>query len=407
MERTKKIQTITNSGKDDLVFYFGTENTVPVMYGTSAAELQNDLNALVSIGAAGGVTVTGPTSDTWTFTFDQDGNQPAILAQVVTFKGQALPDETAGTSSSQEVQKIENDITDNDLVFTFGSDSTVALPSDASADTLQAALNGLAGISSAGGVTVSDPSMDGWTITFNHDGQQGLIGVRYDADVDSAVFVPGAVNTQEEQNLTVSSPTQEIQTISTNAASGSFSLSYNGATTGPLAYDASAADVQSALCALAGIGPDGVLVTGDHINGWQVTFATAGAKLPIYAIPVTGGTLTTTTTVWHFHQPGVQSFSNSGKDDLLFSFGSEQTDPVMYGASAADVQNALNGLLSLEALGGVTVTSPSSKQLDVHVQCQWEPDVCHHRPDHHDEGPDRSHQPGRQLQQPRNSDAGE
>jgi len=238
------------------------------------------------------------------------------VAQVVTFKGQAQPDETAGTSSSQEVQKIENDITDNDLVFTFGSDSTLPLPSDASADTLQAALNGLASISKAGGVSVSDPSMDGWTITFKNDGQQSLIGVSYDADVDSAVFVGGAVNTQEEQNLTVSSPTQEIQTITTNAAAGSFSLSYNGAVTAPLAYDASAVDVQSALCALAGIGANGVSVTGDQINGWQVTFATAGAKLPIYAIPVTGGTLAASTTPGTPTSPEIQSFSNSSRSIL-------------------------------------------------------------------------------------------
>lgn len=50
--------------------------------------------------------------------------------------------------------------------------------------------------------------------------------------------------------------TNEVQTLAVDAAGGSFTLTFNGAATAPIPYDASAATVQAALEALAGPGPE-------------------------------------------------------------------------------------------------------------------------------------------------------
>ncbi len=62
-------------------------------------------------------------------------------------------------------------------------------------------------------------------------------------------------------------PVNEVQTITVRASAGTFRLTYGGQTTGALAYDASASDVQSALEALAGIGAGNVRVDKIGVAG--------------------------------------------------------------------------------------------------------------------------------------------
>jgi hypothetical protein len=54
----------------------------------------------------------------------------------------------------------------------------------------------------------------------------------------------------------------EIERITVNAGGGTFTISHGGNTTGPIHYNASAAEVQSALEALESIGPGNVVVKG-------------------------------------------------------------------------------------------------------------------------------------------------
>src|SRR5581483_6924683 len=57
-------------------------------------------------------------------------------------------------------------LSDGTVVWTYGADSTAALAFNINAGTLSTALNALASITSAGGVTVSGNVDDGWTIEF-------------------------------------------------------------------------------------------------------------------------------------------------------------------------------------------------------------------------------------------------
>jgi flagellar hook protein FlgE len=89
----------------------------------------------------------------------------------------------------------------------------------------------------------------------------------------------------------------EIQTITGTATSGTFTLSYGGETTGALSYDASAADIETALELLTGI--DDVTVAGGPLGtaGITVTFDGASVEqtdvnlLTVNDIDLAGGTV--------------------------------------------------------------------------------------------------------------------
>ncbi len=69
--------------------------------------------------------------------------------------------------------------------------------------------------------------------------------------------------------------TGKVQTVATSATGGNFTLSFNGATTGAIPFNASATTVQAALAALATIGGNNVAVSEIAGGPWTVTFQNA------------------------------------------------------------------------------------------------------------------------------------
>jgi hypothetical protein len=95
------------------------------------------------------------------------------------------------------------------------------------------------------------------------------------------------------------SPTNEVQSLSITGSptGGTFTLSFRGQTTGTIAYNATAAQVQSALEALGAIGSGNVACTGGPLPGTAVTITfqnvLGGLNVPQLAIGsnnLTGGT---------------------------------------------------------------------------------------------------------------------
>src|SRR5207253_2008056 len=94
----------------------------------------------------------------------------------------------------------------------------------------------------------------------------------------------------------------EVQTLTVAAGGGTFTLTFNNQTTAPIAFNVTAAQVQSALAALSSIGTGNVLVT-QAANAYTVTFQGALANqnlLPLTAdstalLPVTGTPAVTVT----------------------------------------------------------------------------------------------------------------
>ncbi len=136
---------------------------------------------------------------------------------------------------------------------------------------------------------LSDGALGPWQVNFVESTNAGPISMEAIPAFDGS----GTVTTIRDGGV----DTQEVQDLDTNATTGSFSLSYNGATSTGLAYNASAQQIQDALNALATVQADGgVSVSGDNVDGWQVTFNTIGAKYAIVAAPVMGSLLATVQT---------------------------------------------------------------------------------------------------------------
>ncbi len=83
--------------------------------------------------------------------------------------------------------------------------------------------------------------------------------------------------------------TDEIQTVRVDgASSGTFTLTFDGQTTAPIAYNASAADVRAALEALSNIAPGDVITSGLNVNTGNTTVQFAGAYAERDAPQLTG-----------------------------------------------------------------------------------------------------------------------
>lgn len=94
--------------------------------------------------------------------------------------------------------------------------------------------------------------------------------------VSEVITVPlcanGSVGARE--TITCTASTNEVQalTITGSPTGGTWTATFKGATTAPIAYNATAAHVQAALAALPTIGAGNVAVSGSAGGPWSVTF---------------------------------------------------------------------------------------------------------------------------------------
>ena len=164
--------------------------------------------------------------------------------------------------------------------------------------------------------------------------------------------------------LAVAPVTSDVQTLSIagGPTGGSFTLTFDGQTTGPIAYNATAAQVQAALVALSNIGANNVVCAGGPLPAASITmtFTAANALLaqpPIVvgASNLTGGAAASPTiahTITGSLVSDVQTLSLSGNPNggaFALSFGGQTTAPIAFNASAAQVQAALTTLPAIGA----------------------------------------------------------
>ena len=90
------------------------------------------------------------------------------------------------------------------------------------------------------------------------------------------------------------SATNEVQTVTVTGSptGGTFTLTFRGATTSGLAYNAAAATVQTALQGLSTIGSGNATVSGSAGGPYTVTFASALAATAVDEITADGSSLT-------------------------------------------------------------------------------------------------------------------
>lgn len=393
---------------------FDGQNTAPIASTATAAEIGAALNALDSVKAtrsdrSGAVAVTQTAPGTFTVVFNTFGDQPTltgkslvttdrVFASAETIAGSsnaAVPvtETTPGTAVVREVQTInlvnvqpnrEFQLSfDDDAADFVPADRTPVLPANATAGDIETALNNLAAITAAGGVTVAAGAGNTFNVTFNDFGNQPSI--------------VGSGGNHERQTITLG----ELGTF----PSGLFRLVFNGEASRAVNVSAPPAELEAALDAMATIkalrsnnmggvtvqqpGPGVFTIDFDDL-GNQPAFSGIGAvavEPPLdvneliagadFALPVREALAGLTVTVPTSElTPGTAGSQEVQRIDLAnvigvangvfqLSFGADETAFLPRFAKAPDIAAALNALASITAVGGVTVAAGPGNTFDV------------------------------------------
>jgi hypothetical protein len=184
------------------------------------------------------------------------GEFPQPIGDFLVFK----PDETKAIYDAYTVNTVSSDSgpvasiypTGGTYTLTFGGDTTAGIAYNASAGTVQTALNALTSITDMGGVVVggSYNSAGGLTVTFNSYSAVSMTSSLTLGSGTGYLYVTTA-NGGFTQSLIIQS------TTFADITGGDFTLTIFGQTTGAIAYNATAADVQTALNALSEVSDRG------------------------------------------------------------------------------------------------------------------------------------------------------
>jgi autotransporter-associated beta strand protein len=279
---------------------YGGANTPSISWIAGANVVQSALEALPTIGA-GNVRVVGSTATGYMvlfgarlsgFNLPTAGVAPGLVvngpsgfpAAYGNFAeghwGAAAPVERTPGSlllATNEVQQLQfggTYPTGGTYTLSFRGVATSNLSYNSSAATVQSALERLPTLGT-GNVSVTGSYRGGFVITY-----QGAFSGQDVEDSDLQVNL-GTLQPASTLSWSVSTATtpgsmgyNETQAVYFNntPTGGSWNLAFNGFTTGPIPWSATAAEVQAALETLSTIGAGNVAVVGDAGNGYQLTF---------------------------------------------------------------------------------------------------------------------------------------
>jgi len=139
----------------------------------------------------------------------------------------------------------------------------------------------------------------------------------------------------------------EVQTLALSggdASDGTFTLTYGGATTTAIDYDATTTEIQTALTALSTVASGDITVGGGKLSevaDTTFTFAAALADVDLITMDITELGVT----------PEVQTLTSDDATDGTFTltYGGQETEAIAYNASLADIKAALELLSTVEA----------------------------------------------------------
>lgn len=157
----------------------------------------------------------------------------------------------------------------------------------------------------------------------------------------------------------------ELEQVAVNATGGTFTLTFSGQTTGAIQWNASAADVQTALVALSNLGPGDVLCTGGPLPTSPVTVEFKGAQagtnvtqMTANSASLTGGTHTATITTTR----GGAAATTNNERTVTVALVDTAGQPVTT-QTKTDVQALLEGAREVNFV--VNVIDPTYTALDV------------------------------------------
>lgn len=165
-------------------------------------------------------------------------------------------------------------------------------------------------------------------------------------------------------NFTMGDGGNEIQvvTLSGTITGGTYTLTFDGQTTGNISHNASAATVQTELRALSNIGVGDVVVTGSDGGPYTVEFQGTLASADVDLITANFANLIGTN-----EQQTITLATGASGGTFTLTYGGATTAALAYNISAANLELALEGLsgvgsgnVSISGSGPWTVTFQNS-----------------------------------------------
>ena len=296
---------------------------------------------------------------------DADDEEDGTIDLTSRTAGKPFAVTTAIGSGNNEKQVITlggTAATGGNFTLTFNGETTTTIAYNASAGTVQSALEGLASYSS-GDFTVTGSAGGPWTVEFTGT----LAGTNVSIMTIDVSGLTGGVN--------------EVQTITSpnNPTGGTFRLKFGNEWTGTIAYNASAATIEAELLALVSIPAGAVSCAGGALPGTDVTVAFQGAlaRTDVAVLEVDSSSLTGIT--------GSASETTVGGSTLLdsiyayFKFDSYYTDSIEgIGLSESGVSSAayiaaggkINSGLRIDSTGGCYLQTVNQQSF-----AKWDHDV--------------------------------
>ena len=162
--------------------YLNATETPDINFDDPAPVVEAQLNSLVTITNAGGVTVTGTPAGGFTVKFNLIGVRADIL----------------GTAQIQEVQTVDVlAVGQFTLIGPTGMTTAVRLNANATSAEVDAALDTVV----PGGVSVADGGNSSYVVTFNNPGQQNPLGATEFIPLLASTIAQGDAVTMEKQAL--------------------------------------------------------------------------------------------------------------------------------------------------------------------------------------------------------------
>lgn len=182
--------------------------------------------------------------------------------------------------------------------------------------------------------------------------------------VPSTIEVPGQDAILTLTRMGTTHDRQGFKFSPSTPTGGTYTLTYDGQTTAPIAYNANAAAIEAALEALSNLAPGDVSVIEQlPFANFVVIFEGAMAALPQPTITGNGTSLTGPGSPYtihlEWHEAGGDPIANPGYEagsTYTVTFRGETTAPIDGFATAGEVQAALEALPSI-GVGGVDVVS--------------------------------------------------
>ncbi len=364
---------LTINGKIGVTYTAAAATVADVTAGLTAAWNASVVAEFAEITAADAGTHVTLTADTKGTPFWLTASTTNSAAGNVT-----VVETTPGVEQVNEVQKIEligdGPYTGGTFTLTWdfgsGDETTGNIAYDATAATVQAAIEALT-TPVPGDVIVTGgpgPSTE-WYVTFTGN----FAATEINEDTVDGTNLTGGGDVVVAESTKGGGKSDEIQGGTIVATAGSYTLSFNGQTTGNIAYNATAATVQTALEGLSTIGSGNINVYGGEsttADTFNIYFVFAGtlAATNVADITIDTGALTGSAT-FTTHKPGGQATRNEVQlvdagqataGTFTLTHGGETTAAINYNALDTDVQTALVALSALSS-GDVNVYAGDEK----------------------------------------------